>query len=104
MSDVSDHNPEMHPGAAAMAAGFEVVLAGLVSVSASPETSSEEDHSLDALGFLDGADEVETKLDLARAYIDMDDVEGARDILEEIAQEGSDAQKEEAQELLEGLA
>ena len=68
------------------------------------ETSSEEDHSLDALGFLDGADEVETKLDLARAYIDMDDVEGARDILEEIAQEGNDAQKEEAQELLEGLA
>lgn len=68
------------------------------------ETSSEEDHSLDALGFLDGADEVETKLDLARAYIDMDDVEGARDILEEIAQEGNGAQKEEAQELLEGLA
>ncbi len=68
------------------------------------ETSSEEEHSLDALGFLDGADEVETKLDLARAYIDMDDVEGARDILEEIAQEGNGAQKEEAKELLEGLA
>ncbi|BBB29426.1 FimV/HubP family polar landmark protein [Neptunomonas japonica] len=67
------------------------------------ESSSEEEHSLDALGFLDGADEVETKLDLARAYIDMDDVEGARDILEEIAQEGNDSQKDEATELLGGL-
>jgi pilus assembly protein FimV len=66
-------------------------------------SSEEEEHSLDALGFLDGADEVETKLDLARAYIDMDDVEGAKDILEEIVQEGNDSQKEEAQELMGGI-
>ena len=67
------------------------------------ESLSDDEPSLDALGFLDGADEVETKLDLARAYIDMDDVEGAKDILEEIAQEGNDSQKAEATELLGGL-
>jgi pilus assembly protein FimV len=45
-------------------------------------------------------DEVATKLDLARAYIDMGDPEGARSILEEVSTEGNDAQKKEAQELM----
>jgi pilus assembly protein FimV len=45
-------------------------------------------------------DEVATKLDLARAYIDMGDDDGARDILEEVAQEGDDSQRVEAEELL----
>ena len=45
-------------------------------------------------------DEVGTKLDLAKAYIDMGDPEGARSILSEVMEEGSDSQKEEAQELI----
>ena len=49
---------------------------------------------------LDDIDEVGTKLDLARAYIDMGDPEGAKSILEEVAEEGDDAQKSEAQELM----
>jgi len=47
--------------------------------------------------------EVGTKLDLARAYMDMGDPEGARNILEEVLQEGSANQKQEAQRLLESL-
>jgi pilus assembly protein FimV len=47
--------------------------------------------------------EVGTKLDLARAYMDMGDPEGARNILEEVMHEGSVAQKQEAQRLLESL-
>ena len=47
--------------------------------------------------------EVGTKLDLARAYMDMGDPEGARNILEEVMQEGSMAQKQEAQRLIESL-
>jgi pilus assembly protein FimV len=47
--------------------------------------------------------EVGTKLDLARAYMDMGDPEGARNILEEVMQEGSVAQKQEAQRLIESL-
>jgi len=47
--------------------------------------------------------EVGTKLDLARAYIDMGDPEGARSILEEVLQEGSNTQKQEAQRLMSSL-
>lgn len=45
-------------------------------------------------------DPVQTKIDLARAYIDMGDVEGAREILQEAEQEGSLAQQDLAKLLL----
>jgi pilus assembly protein FimV len=72
----------------------------------------EEDNLLaefdDNLSFLDIDDDAEaieetqidTKLDLAKAYIDMGDIEGARSTLEEVIQDGSDDQKREAEELL----
>jgi pilus assembly protein FimV len=47
--------------------------------------------------------EVGTKLDLARAYVDMGDPDGARNILNEVLTEGSASQKQEAQRLLESL-
>jgi pilus assembly protein FimV len=47
--------------------------------------------------------EVGTKLDLARAYIDMGDPEGARSILDEVLKEGSPVQRKEAERLLAGL-
>jgi pilus assembly protein FimV len=47
--------------------------------------------------------EVGTKLDLARAYIDMGDPEGARSILEEVLKEGSPGQRKQAEKLLGGL-
>jgi pilus assembly protein FimV len=67
--------------------------------------SVEED---DILAFLDLPDEdfdlheahISTKLELARAYLDMGDIEGARSTLEEVIVEGSDDQKREAEDLL----
>ena len=50
-------------------------------------------------GILDSSDEVSTKLDLARAYIDMGDPESARNILEEVLEEGDEEQKSEAENL-----
>jgi len=47
--------------------------------------------------------EVGTKLDLARAYMDMGDPDGARSILKEVLQEGSVSQKQEAQRLIDTL-
>ncbi len=44
--------------------------------------------------------QVESKIDLAKAYIDMGDIEGARSTLEEVMEEGSDDQKRQAEELL----
>lgn len=67
-----------------------------------PQTAADldEDSLDDELDFLSDTDEVATKLDLARAYIDMGDHDGAKDILDEVVQEGTDEQKSEAEELL----
>ncbi|MCG6967461.1 MAG: hypothetical protein LJE59_13215 [Chromatiaceae bacterium] len=50
-----------------------------------------------------GEDEVATKLDLARAYVDMGDDDGARSILEEVVVEGNDGQRGDAEQLLQRL-
>jgi pilus assembly protein FimV len=47
--------------------------------------------------------EVGTKLDLARAYVDMGDPGGARSILEEVLDEGDEGQRQQAQSLLDSL-
>ena len=60
----------------------------------------ESDNLLSESAFEDGGDEVDTKLDLAKAYIDMGDPAGALDILEEVAAEGNAKQKAEAQTLI----
>jgi len=65
------------------------------------ETTSlfDSDDELD-LSELDDIDEVGTKLDLAKAYLDMGDADGTRSILDEVMSEGDDTQKREAEELL----
>jgi pilus assembly protein FimV len=68
------------------------------------ETVSFEEPEDESEGLLDSADEVTTKLDLARAYIDMGDPDGARSILTEVMEEGSDAQKREADTIISQLA
>ena len=60
------------------------------------ESAAEEEEVLIA----DDADQMATKLDLARAYLDMGDGESARGMLEEVAGNGSAQQRQEAQELL----
>lgn len=61
------------------------------------------DGELDDALFAD-VDEIGTKLDLAKAYIDMGDSEGARSILDEVIEEGNDNQKQEAQVLMRQIA
>lgn len=48
-------------------------------------------------------DAVATKLDLARAYLEMGDGEGARSILEEVQKEGTGSQKDEAGKMLDSI-
>lgn len=62
----------------------------------------QDDLDFDFSGF-DEVDEAETKLDLAAAYIDMGDPDGARGILQEVVSEGTDDQKQRAQVLLDTL-
>jgi pilus assembly protein FimV len=48
-------------------------------------------------------DELETKLDLAKAYIDMGDADAAKDLAREVLEQGTDEQKKSAQSLLDEL-
>ena len=68
----------------------------------SDDFNLDEDDSMDD-ELMDGTDEASTKLDLARAYIDMGDAEGAKEILNEVVEEGGEAHKSEALSLLEKL-
>ena len=54
-------------------------------------------------GLLESGEEVSTKLDLARAYLDMQDPEGARSILQEVLEDGNEDQKREADNLMSQL-
>jgi pilus assembly protein FimV len=54
----------------------------------------------DVLADDEEADEMDTKLDLARAYMDMGDPDGARSILEEVMEEGAADHQERARTLL----
>ena len=72
--------------------------------SGAPELEETDLGDEDDFDFLSGTDEAATKLDLARAYIEMGDTDGARDILEEVSIEGSEEQKAEAQDLLKNLS
>jgi len=70
---------------------------------------SEMDLNLDAGDAMDmslsaDSDEVGTKLDLAKAYIDMGDSSGAKSILDEVLDEGNEEQKAEAQQLVSQLS
>ncbi|WP_413705318.1 FimV/HubP family polar landmark protein [Pseudomonas sp. Pseusp16] len=93
----------------AFAAELDDVNAELESLSndIGEPTFTEADAALggdDDFDFLSGTDEAATKLDLAQAYIDMGDSDGARDILKEVVSEGSAEQKSEAREMLSRLA
>jgi pilus assembly protein FimV len=68
-----------------------------------PATGDDETLMVDK-DFPEDLDEVQTKLDLAQAYMEMGDAEGARSILNEVLAEGDEAHKQVAQELLSKLA
>lgn len=57
-------------------------------------------------GILSGAEpiEIETKLDLVVAYIEMDDKEGAKELLDEVMREGGANQRKRAEAILAKLA
>lgn len=69
--------------------GIESPLGSLTDSTLSPEITSSE--------------EVATKIDLAKAYQEMGDLEGARELLREVVNEGDVAQRQEALNLLGGM-
>jgi pilus assembly protein FimV len=71
--------------------------AEIPTMSIAPEDMSDDLHEARTMT------EVGTKLDLARAYVDMGDPAGARSILEEVLDEGDEGQRQQAQQLLDSL-
>ncbi|MAT93260.1 MAG: hypothetical protein CME59_11735 [Halioglobus sp.] len=72
-------------------------------LSADFEGEAPADDEDEELVIAEDANGMSTKLDLARAYLDMGDEDGARQILAEVVAEGSDELKAEAQSLLDRI-
>lgn len=69
-------------------------------------SSDQDDKSLDfnlGVSDLTDMDEFETKIDLARAYIDMGDISAAKDIAEEVLEKGNTDQQLAAQAILDEI-
>ena len=75
-------------------------LAAVLGMDTPPPFEETDDESELGLIYASDTNPIETKLDLARAYIDMGDEEGARPVLDEVANEGDLQQQAEARELL----
>jgi len=95
MEDLTPEQLEQDEDRSPDLSGIELTLEGGV-----PEQDTTLMHADTTLELVD---DVETKLDLARAYIELGDNEGARGMLEEVLQEGNDAQKANAQTMLKEL-
>lgn len=82
-----------HNGDASPAPAPTPVVDQPIEMPAPPETNLDD-------GYFPGEDAIGTKLDLAKAYMDMGDPEGARSMLEEVVAEGNEAQQAEAHRLM----
>jgi FimV-like protein len=65
-----------------------------------PGCCDDADCSDDDYDFMDGEESHQSKLDLARAYIAMEDYKAAKKVLNDVLKHGDDAQKAEASELM----
>ncbi len=65
-----------------------------------PDLTADDDLLLDNAGNVDNTDEMDTMLDLAKAYIDMGDKDSASSALDEIVKSGNPEQVTEAETLL----
>ena len=88
-----------------MDGGLELDDSALDLSDAMPNDAAEElldmdDSDFDISELSEDVDEVSTKLDLAKAYIDMGDSDGARSILEEVKVEGNNDQQQQAEALM----
>jgi pilus assembly protein FimV len=91
------------PSAASPGAAPDLDLGGGQPTTSQAAALNLTDLDLGEAGGGGGGDAVTTKLELAKAYLEIGDKDGAREILQEVAKEGSAAQKAEAQNLIASL-
>lgn len=100
---VRDEVGERAQSRSAAAPGLSLEPRAEAPVAAPAITATEEAPTGAAPAASTETDFVETKLDLAQAYLEMDDTLGARGLLDEVLAEGDEAQRERARTLLEKL-
>ncbi|MCX7554440.1 LysM peptidoglycan-binding domain-containing protein [Marinicella sp. S1101] len=67
------------------------------------ESGVDDEIDLGLEDLMEDADAISTKLDLAKAYIEMGDAEGAKNLLDEVFAEGSEEQIAEAKNLMDNM-
>lgn len=93
-----DFDLEIDDEVAATPTASDINLSGI-----SLDVADEHAGSTEPESEMDESPDVDTKLDLVTAYMDMGDNEGARELLEEILNEGGPRQKQKAQSILDNL-
>lgn len=97
-SEVDISQPETNAAA-------EIDLSGIsLDLDTTPSAVMEQGAAVEIASAGDESEDVNTKLDLVTAYIDMGDKEGARELLDEVLKEGGAQQRQRAQQMLSGLA
>jgi pilus assembly protein FimV len=80
------------------------ISSGSASEASEPaEAEADEDEDEDEDIFSQTDDDIDVKLDLAKAYLSWDSADSARTLLEEVEKEGNEAQREQARKLLDDL-
>ncbi|MBF0256068.1 MAG: LysM peptidoglycan-binding domain-containing protein [Gammaproteobacteria bacterium] len=99
-SELADLDKELGVGGGLDDLDLDQELAGVGEPMAAAKGLGE----MDLLADEDEEDQLQTKLELAEAYVDMGDPDGGRSILEEVLAEGTAEQKAKAQDILAKLA
>lgn len=68
------------------------------------KTTKADKEEVESESLIPAFEEVETKLELVAAYIDMEDKDGAKELLEEVLKEGNLSQRKRADQMLSSLA
>lgn len=92
--DITAESGEQQPAMDMSIEGVSLDLGGEATTLVSPVAEAKKDEKWQ---------EIATKLDLARAYHEMGDSDGAREILNEVLHDGDDEQREAAQALMQQL-
>ncbi|MFT5447224.1 MAG: pilus assembly protein FimV [Gammaproteobacteria bacterium] len=105
LGDVADANDSEAGGSGAVLGDLEQTQFSLRDVPLMGADEDDEDHTLVlGRGASGEVDEMQTKLDLAQAYMDMGDSEVARNLLGEVMADGGDDQQGQAREMLSKLS
>lgn len=88
------------PAAVAVASGLAAESTSTIPADVPPSVVTDSPVTVSIMPSVDENPDAALKLDIARAYLDLRDSEGAADILQDVLTEGGEQQRQEAREIL----